>query len=137
MTGLDSLSYSVPFSGKLALDKHASKACFYSCYCCYFCCCSFYNYYSTKSFEGDRDLAAVQSCFKEFYLVHSNINQNFDELSLNVFFTSDHLHETWNPWMTIFPIYWDFEWKTCQLQGNITWNWWNYMNLAWNRFHNI
>ena len=30
MTGLDSLSYSVPFSGKLALDKHASKACFAS-----------------------------------------------------------------------------------------------------------
>ena len=28
-------------------------------------------------------------------------------------FNYHHLRKTWNPWMTIFPIYRNFEWKTC------------------------
>ena len=53
------------------------------------------------------------------------------------YFTSHKLHKTWNPWFAIFPISWDFEWKTCPLQLNFTWNHWNYVNQVWTGNHYI
>ena len=31
-------------------------------------------------------------------------------------FKFHYLWEAWNPWLTIFPIYCDLEWKNCQIQ---------------------
>ena len=45
--------------------------------------------------------------------------------------------ESWNPWMTIFSIFRDFEWKTCQCQRDFTWNCWNYTNQAWTEIYAI
>ena len=52
-------------------------------------------------------------------------------------FSSYRLCEMPNPWMTIYSIFRDFEWKTCQLKHEFTWNHQNYENQAWIGIHNI
>ena len=47
------------------------------------------------------------------------------------FYLSPFVCEMWNSWMTIFSIFRDFEWQTCQCQRDFTWNCWNYVNLTW------
>ena len=51
-------------------------------------------------------------------------------------FTFHHLRETWNPWMTIFPIYWDFEWIRSKFLCEFIWIHWNSWNRARTGFHN-
>ena len=44
-------------------------------------------------------------------------DQNMHESSVNVISFHD-LCETWNPWITLFSIYRDFEWITCEFMHN-------------------
>ena len=48
-----------------------------------------------------------------------------------------HWCEMWNFWMAIFPIYHDFEWKSCLFLRDFIWNCLNYGNWAWTEIHNI
>ena len=52
-------------------------------------------------------------------------------------FTTHHMRETLNPWKTIYPIFRDFEWKTCQFQHRFTYNCWNYVSWTSMGIHNI
>ena len=50
-------------------------------------------------------------------------------------FMFHHLREQWNQWMTIFPFFLDFEWKSGKSLRDFTWNCKNYGNWAWAGFH--
>ena len=63
--------------------------------------------------------------------------ESWEKFTCEFDFTPYNLRETRILWITIFLIFRNLDWKTCQYQCDFTWNCWKYMNWAKTWIHNI
>ena len=102
---------------------------------------AFFNF---KQEWNNNDKRQIQVKFKSAffktnmrYLMENDVWSRFSWIERKCDFIFHHFRKPWNPWMTIFPIFVNLQWRSFKILHDFTWNGYIYRNWAWMGFYNL